>query len=259
MQTKTPAEKRAQNSRGALRCSAKAPERKAVRSLQKQIQRQRRRYGDRRSRQRLLCEICEQLFGRDRLRGLQRDAEAATRIVFVGRRVFSASEKLRAEFLQLGIESCARFRDVWREKAVVDEKVDFRAGETDFPVELRLGCELLVRIQRGARGLLEPVLICAVERRLAIVKDAELAFRVVQAVIGLMADQHYAGAIEHVAIIGDIEKQFFERLFLNPAMEDGNKWLKSFFRAFDEQLYVYVLHFQLFGTHQTVTAFPSWL
>ena len=90
--------------------------------------------------------------------------------------------------------------------------------------------EALAGGERGARGLLQAILIGAIERRFAVVANAEAVIGVVHAVVAVKADQDDAGPVGNVLVIGDVEQQLVEDFISNPAVKNGNQRLEIDFR-----------------------------
>jgi hypothetical protein len=56
-----------------------------------------------------------------------------------------------------------------------------------------------------------------------------------------MADEHQAGAVMDMAVVGDVDEKFVEHLVLNPAMEDWDDSREIDICIVQVKLYVYVL------------------
>src|SRR5260370_7448803 len=132
--------------------------------------------------------------------------------------VIAGAPDLGKEAIELRLQGKKLVVAVGREKPAVD-------GELVLGAELKLSGESSFLLEPGAGshgcfiGLLQ-VLLGAASRLLAAVEQTETAFVHVQAIIRLMPDQHDAGTIRDMAVIGDVNEQLPAKMLLNPAVND---------------------------------------
>jgi hypothetical protein len=103
-------------------------------------------------------------------------------------------KQLPEKLLQIRLGRFSRRVAIRSNQPIVDEHFDLAAIESKLSFQKRFRFQARKRGERRARGLLQAILIAAVERGLAIVANAQAIIGVVHAVIALVTDQHDAGA-----------------------------------------------------------------
>src|ERR1700690_981981 len=150
-------------------------------------------------------QVFQQFHHRKLPRGLHRHREQPSRIALVGQRIPGAAEEFREEWRELGLDGCSRLLAIGSEKAVIDEYFHVLPIEANLSTQVRILFQTLTCAQGRLRRLLEPIMIVACERSLAVVANAQPSVGVVYAVISFEADQDHSRPVVDMPVIRDVQ------------------------------------------------------
>lgn len=174
----------------------------------------------------LSCKSLEDIRCSKRTVRLEGCAKESARIGLPGQLITFCVKKLVREAADLRLERELHIWLIRSKQPVIDENLDILTVENKLSVHMGFFFEPLACSGSRTRRLLQALLIVAVKDGFAIVADTEAAIGIVHAVVGFVADNHDAGPVGHMAIVGYVNQKLGKNLALNPAVKDGNQRIK---------------------------------